>query len=326
MKIHFSFADNSWEFNTSIHRCLIPAMAIKEAGYDVSYGHTSKLDSVHADVVIIERQFFLPEVHYNIQRLRKEGSRIIGTWDDAYHLMPDCVKSKPAWNAVNLARFRHGLKFLDVGIVPNELLARDFSRNCKDIRVVPNYCDGQLYTTPHKPDNRFIRIFYGGNDTHEQGIVESGVIPALQKLLEKYPKAGVYVVGTPRIVCLFRDNLPSGRVGNHGWMSYDEWPKYVAERADIIIVPLSGEYDRRRSSIKANDAAVLAIPMVASDLEPYRGTGACLVNNTEGQWYNALSNLVYSDFARRTLGKRIAKTMGDVTMKGNVGKYEELFL
>jgi len=323
-KVVFAFADAQYEWNTSIHRCMIPAKALRDAGYDASLCRLSEMENIHADVVFVERSLYIPEVHYNIQRLEKEGAKIIATWDDAYQIMPDYVRSKPTWNNENVARFRHCLKLVDCAIVPSEVLADDFRRYCKDIRVVKNYCDGGLYQVSRETKPGQVRLFYGGNDTHYHSIMESGIIPALQMIFDKYPLAVMYAVGTPRITDLFSSGLPEGRVASHGWISLDEWPKFVAEHADIIVSPLSGEYDRRRSGIKANDAAMFSIPMVATDMEPYRDTGAYLVPNDEKEWYKALSNLVYSSIARNTLGKKIHKTMGDCTIQGNIGKYEEI--
>ena len=323
-KVVFAFADRDYEFNTSIHRCIIPAKALQDIGHDVSLCHTSEMGEIHADVVFVERQLYAPEVHYNIQRLKKEGAKAIATWDDAYHIMPDYIRSKPTWNKENVAKFRHCLKFVDCAIVPSEVLADDFRRYCKDIRVVKNYCDGELYQVSHETKLGQVRLFYGGNDTHYHSIIESGILPALQKVFDKYPKVVMYAVGSPMITNLFTSSLPEGRVATHGWIQFEEWPRFVAEHADIILAPLSGEYDRRRSCIKANDAAMFSLPMVATDLEPYRGTGVHLVPNDDKEWFRAISNLVFSDIARMTLGKKIHRTMGDCTMAGNIGKYKEI--
>lgn len=327
MRIVFAYADMPYELNTTIWRCFIPGQCLKLIGYEVEFVHVSDLEKVHADVVVIERSFHNPVVHYAVHRLKGEEAKVIGTFDDSYGIMPDYVRSKPNWNPTNLARFNNCLRFFDTVIVPSEILAEDYHRYCKDMRVVKNYSDGLLYEgLKHKPDQgNLVRLFYGGNDTHHHSVIESGLIPALQRLFEKYPHAVMYAVGSENICNVFLDALPEGRVSVRPWIPIDDWPGFVAEHADIILAPLSGEYDRRRSSVKANDSALLSIPMVASDLDPYRDTGAKLVANNEKAWYDALSNLVYSEYARYTLGKKITKTMGDVRMLENIHEYEGLW-
>lgn len=323
VRIHVAFADFQEEYNTSAWRCFIPALGLVRAGHDVTISHYTGIDNYDAEAYLVERNLFDDRLVKSVNRLVGAGKRVVVTFDDAYHLMPDYSPTKKTWSDKALSKFYEMLGIVDCVIVPNKLLVEDYRQYCKDIRYVPNYADPAIYFNSKKLRST-VNILWGGNVTHLHSLKESGLLDALGKLCEKDDR--VRIVTVSDLVCknTFARYLPSGRLLANGWMPLAYWPRFVSSSADIIVCPLSGEYDRRRSWVKVIDAVMFDIPLVASNLEPFRGTGALLVDNTQRGWNSALADMSASGFRRKAVARKIKRSMGDVTIDAHIKEYEEV--
>jgi hypothetical protein len=324
MKIHIGFGDTYNEFNTSIWRCLIPGKGLEQAGHTVTYSHISEIGKHDADSYLLERHLFHPEAFTAIENLREKDKHLVATFDDHYAIMPDTCASKKTWDAENLKKFYSRLEMMDSVIVPNRLLAEDYRPFCKDIRYVPNYADPDLYKYHHKKHATF-NILWGGNSTHLQGLKESGFLKALGKLCAKHPEVRVIAVADPMCTIALSEHIPAHKLSiERGWKSLQVWTKFVADNADLITCPLYGEYDRRRSWVKAIDSVMFGIPLVASNLDPFKDTGVLLTENTARCWYDALSDMFKSPFRRNNIIARTMSTLGSVSIHDHIKEYEEV--
>jgi hypothetical protein len=327
MRIHFAFGDFLQEYNTSVFRVQIPSAELLAHGHDTTISHFNFLDEQipPLDAVIIERNLFDSVIFAEIRRLKSFGVKIIATWDDAYHLMPDTSPSKVHWNESNLHLFRRALKNCTLGITPSRLLCQDYERFCK-MQYVPNFFDADLYTGLHKkPNDGQIGIVWGGNHTHLESVMHSGVLAALGLVAKRHKRVVVHcVTSNPQILRLFRDALPPGQFRGHGWMPLEKWPSFVAEHADIGIAPLYGEYDRRRSWIKAVDFGMLGIPLVATNYEPYQDLPVLLVKNSVDEWHVALRDLVMNPDWRDTVGQNLNEAIVNLSIQKNWRVYEDV--
>jgi len=134
----------------------------------------------------------------------------------------------------------------------------------------------------------------------------------------------VDVIGTPAVVYIFTENLPKGQLRVRQWTPLDKYADFVARTADIGIAPLAGEYDRRRSWVKATEFGLLGLPLVASNLEPYWGTGALLVRNEPDDWYDLLKDLVANPPLRKRMARPLQEFVATQAMQDNIKVYEEL--
>jgi len=324
MRIHIGFGDYYHEFNTSIWRCLIPAEGLRRVGHDVSMSHIAEVGQYDADAYLLERNLFMPEVFTAIENLKAKGKRLVATFDDHYALMPEDCPSKATWTSKNIARFCDALGLMDVVIVPNKVLVEDYRPFCKDIRYIPNYADPELYSPNYKKYRHgTFNVLWGGNSTHLLGLKESGCLEAMGRLCATHPNVRVVAVADNMCALALSRHVPGDRLTVTGWKPLAEWARFVAENADAIICPLYGEYDRRRSWVKVIDAYYYGIPLVASNLEPFRDTGAWLVENDPKAWYDAISDLSYGGFKRDRVMSRITVRMHDVSIHVHVREYEE---
>ena len=327
MRIHFAFGDFFQEFNTSVFRAQIPSAELLARGHDTTISHFNFLNEIEPpiDAVIVERNLFEPFVIDQIRRFKSLGVKVVATWDDAYALMPETVFSKRTWREGNLHLFNRALKLCTLGITPSKLLCQDYERYCK-MAYVPNYFDESLYEGLQKKSNDGqIGIVWGGNDTHLESVLHSGILDALHHVTRRNKRVVVHCVSAnPKILRLFQDVLPPAQFRGYGWMPLEKWPAFVAEHADIGIAPLYGEYDRRRSWIKAVDFGMLGIPLITSDYEPYRDLPVISVKNEVEEWQTALRDMILSADWRDEVGARLKDAIQKLSIQKNVGVYEEL--
>jgi hypothetical protein len=331
MQILWAGADNENERNTTFHRVAVPALILENTGR-----HHNIVTSVmgllngkkdpefqaeidHSDVIVIER-LLLAELQPYIQGWRASGKRVIATFDDAYHLLPPAgLDSFNTWRggkdrAVGtrsdgsqkvgaiLGEFRATLRMVDTALVPSRVLADDYRAYCPTIQYVPNILYQPSWETlkVRPPDNNLI-VGWGGSSAHSISFVDSGIIPALGRLCKEFPRLHVHLqTHDPKILVLmdkFGVRYTSGL-----WVAFHAWPQIV-KTFDIGIAPLAGNYDMRRSSLKALEYGMAGIPWVASNGPPYLDArGGILVQNKAGLWYNALLELVKDPIRRDILG------------------------
>jgi glycosyltransferase involved in cell wall biosynthesis len=318
----FVYADNGLlELNTSFWRCFIPAKHLEGAGHETLVAHLLEVftDSpspkvasfLHtAEVIVVERVFidaFAPK----ILEWQKMGKRVVGTFDDAYHLIEPNRGSGGFWRGKktnestgNLKQFRRNLSLFDRVIVPSRVLAEDYKPYCKDIQFVDNYTLKELWDGVKKrpPDNSIV-IGWGGSTGHVRSWRDSGVVTALARLQRKYPRLHVKVYGGGTEI---PDYLKSTGIKYEfgGWLDFESWPSHVA-LWDIGVVPLSGLYDSRRSAIKALELGYAQVPWVATNDVPYQGAvGGTLVDNKPNRWEYAIEELIENKSLRYKLSMR----------------------
>ena len=87
-------------------------------------------------------------------------------------------------------------------------------------------------------------------------------------------------------------------------------PRYPARLAamelDIAVAPLTDHpFNRAKSSLKLLEYGALALPVVASDLEPYREAPVSRVGDNPDAWIEALRAIARSSDAGRSRGETL---------------------
>jgi len=158
-------------------------------------------------------------------------------------------------------------------------------------------------------DEQIVRIAYlSGTPTHNRDFKECA--RALERVLETYAHARLMLVG----------HLDSGeefarfgeRIEIHRPVPWQELPRLI-RRADINLAPLEldNPFTECKSSLKYFEAAILGVPTVASDLEPYRESIAQGENGylcrTEEEWFRCISRLIEEPSLREKMGSMARK-------------------
>ena len=90
---------------------------------------------------------------------------------------------------------------------------------------------------------------------------------------------------------------------------FSQYPQALAAaRIDIAVVPLvDNRFNRCKSALKLLEFGALGIPVVASDLEPYRGSPALLVDERPRSWLDALEALAADRRYAKDLGQQLQR-------------------
>lgn len=319
----FLKADYDEDHNSSNFRVLIPTKYLRLAGHDIRVQHVDVHNYADVpDVVLLERR----ATTERIENLRMAGvKRIVVTFDDAYHLTPfpteDVAAQAQAYWKNNIDDFRKALGMADKVIVPSAVLAHDYERYCQSIEVVPNYYDPELVQRSNFEPTSTLRIGWGGTLQHRHTWEKSAVLGGLRLLTVDRQDFIVVVCGL-HITDLLEDaGIPCIFVP---WMPFENWLGMVAT-FDIGLAPLSGEYDRRRSNLRAVEYGLARVPFVASLMEPYDNCpGGMRVKDNPKFWRDALAYLMSRSDRRMSLANQ-----GEAWAKGylidkHVAQYEEL--
>ena len=311
MNILFIESDQLAEYNCSNWRCVMPARALKRAGHTanvmrIEEWNTRSDNAVKftqsADIIFVQRNLFnetLNEVFY----WRSKGKVVVADIDDSYKDMTEDTGS-PSYEMWIKGTFTqdgkqykleptpqqsltYGVKLCGALSSPSQLICDDWKYLTRTYWF-PNYLDLSLYK---RNDNFYrepgaIHIGWGGSMTHLISWTASGASEALAQIIKENPKVKLIHLGDPRCERFFKFPKPNRLV--QGWIPQ---PSFGAKLStfDIGLIPLSGEYDRRRSWIKTAEYSVMGIPWIGTDMEPTRSVDTGLrVKNTAEDWYKAL--------------------------------------
>ena len=200
--------------------------------------------------------------------------------------------------------------------VSTEELKQRVSGIQPDAIVMPNRLDERLWVepgAPKLPHNEPVRILYMGTMTHEidlaffEGVAE--------RLKHKFGSGvAIEIIGVTAKADL-HPSMTRVATPNTASASYPGFVEWMVgqSRWDVGVAPLvDTTFARAKSGIKALDYSALGLPVVASDVEAYRGTlneqdGVKLVPNDANAWVEALSDLIQDHEKRQELGRRARK-------------------
>lgn len=191
--------------------------------------------------------------------------------------------------------------------------------------VIPNSIDPAIWKYPNKLKNDGkIRIGWMASGSH---FVDSPIVETiLTELIQEYPNVEFHAAG------MIRASVKGDRWFHHpGTVAYDTFPKFYASLGiDIAIAPLvDNPFNRAKSNIKFLEAAMLGIPMVASDVKPYQDiehgkTG--YLASSPSQFKKYLKWLIENEEKRREIGNNAKQyVLDNWTIDKFLPKYEELF-
>ncbi len=147
-----------------------------------------------------------------------------------------------------------------------------------------------------------IGYFSGWPRAHESDLLVA--LPALRRVLHSVPDARLRIVGH-----FDRTVLPEDLRAMVEVAPFVRYERLFAEiaRVDINLAPLvSNPHRRSKSAVKFLEAALVGVPTVASDLEPYRviahGRTGMLAADEEA-WYAGIMTLATDPARRRAMGE-----------------------
>lgn len=260
-----------------------------------------------------------------------EAKMILDLDDEPFAIDPD----HPLYEEIKAKseRVKRMIEISDHLIVTNGNLAESLKPFGKPVTVIPNAIDPAIWKVKRKKkrNDGKIRIGWVGSSSH---IADIPVVEeAIRRIIDKYENVEMYFCG------FVAGDFGGGTVGYKGrvWnlsgtANYEQFPQWLADLdLDIALAPLKDtQFNRAKTPIKWFESSMLEIPMVLSDVTPYKEvvtnykTGYLAKN--KNQWVKYLSWLIESPEKRKAIGQAAKKAvLEEHTIDKQLPKYEALF-
>lgn len=280
------------------YRMGLPAAALCRTGLASSTMSVLAGETQWASDVIIGQRLTPPDVCATWARLATEGKPLIFELDDdLWHL----ARHNPAYQFFHtegrLERLTECVRqatLVTCSTAPLACMLREFNPN---VRVIPNYIDNALLALP-MPGDGPLTVGWAGSHNHRHDL--QSVSHTVRKVFRDEPVT-FHSVGFDA-----RRILAAGRGRHTGW-SQSVVDYYTRIDFHIGLAPLEDtRFNRCKTPIKALEYAALGIPVVASNVGPYRqfvqhGVTGFLAD-TPGEWGDYLRLLIHDEPLRRSMG------------------------
>ena len=316
IKLHLLFEhDAGGNPHGCSHIRLLRPFAHPSVAGDLAVTHGTGLPDSPVDVVVVERSwkpdFSLAGVEQLVNTVRSQGARLIYTLDDNLLDLHEDAPWEPYPTSEQRVAMRHLAREADEVIVSTVALAQRLSRLNKNVSVVPNALDEQLFPAPGSVPASAggkCKIGYMGTRTHAADLLMI-LVPLRDFLRRHKTEVELELVGVfadARVAKCF-DDYPVRVLDVGDAVDYARFIPWATRHLqwDFALAPLhDNAFNNSKSDIKFLDYAMLGIPAIFSAVTAYtdsvvhRETGWLCANHTEA-WSAALEGM-FADTALRT--------------------------
>lgn len=211
-------------------------------------------------------------------------------------------------------RMKKTMELCEFGIATTEVMSEKMSsyglkgiyinRNVMSEKMVQISLEALKNKAEKEDEDRIVIGYFSGSITHNADF--QMVLPSLVKILKKYKNVSLKIAGVlnvPKELEDFEDQI----IRMEFKKNWQELPVEIAE-CDIILAPIQDTiFNQAKSEIKWTEAALVKVPVVASDLGAFehivknKETGI-LVKNDEKSWFEGLEFLIKNKDERRKIG------------------------
>ncbi|MFI1166576.1 glycosyltransferase [Streptomyces sp. NPDC020801] len=322
MRIHFWSADTA---GSAFYRAHLPGMSLQWLGHAVSAGMRLPKDWPAVETVVgcrvAQRD---PSLMWH--KLKGEGKRLVLDVDDDYfHIDPSNANAARVWDLDMRGRLAANMAVADTVTCCSEPLAAALRDYAEEVRVIPNGLPAQYLGLPrdYEAAGRPLSVGWAGTSSTVAELPE--IVRALNRIA-KYPRPdGVHVrlvgIGAEQAMGL---GLRGRQIGALGWVERVEHYLQAVGEWDIWVAPYRDTaFNRAKFPTKFLEASILGIPLIASDIEPYRrvirhGENGFLVRY-EHEWGKYLKRLADDPGLRQRIGMAArAEASGSILQAINV--------
>lgn len=308
MRVHFWTADGS---GSGLYRGVLPAMSLDWIGHQPSAGPRLPEDWREQGLdVVVGCRVAKAGPSRTWREMKDHGIRLVMDLDDDYfHLDRSNAVAYQLWSQPLLRRgLIDNIAISDTVTCCSEPLAEVLRDYHDDVRVVPNGLPAQYLGEPRDYNPELLSIGWAGTSSTVHELRVPGVVRALNRIADYRRPGGVAVrlVGIDpqtAVAC----GLHGSRLGALGWVK--DFGHYLQAVAgfDVWCAPYRDiPFNRAKYPTKFLEASMLGIPLIASDIEPYRrvirhGENGFLVRQ-EHEWGRYLKQLADDPGLRQRIG------------------------
>lgn len=295
-----------------MYRGVLPAMSLDWLGHQASAHPRLPEDWREQGFdVVVGCRVAKPGPSRTWREMKDHGIRLVMDLDDDYfHIDRSNAEAFQLWNQPLLRRgLIDNIAIADTVTCCSEPLAEVLRDHHGDVRVVPNGLPAQYLGQVRDYDPEIMSVGWAGTSSTVRELSEPGVVRALNRIAGYQRPGGdmfVRLVGIDAGTAM-ACGLRGDRVGALGWVeNFGHYLQAVSE-FDVWVAPYRDiRFNRAKFPTKFLEASVLGIPLIASDIEPYRrvirhGENGFLVKH-EHEWGKYLKLLVDDATLRMRLG------------------------
>jgi glycosyltransferase involved in cell wall biosynthesis len=293
----------------------------------VKHGHEMKYARHHLEFdeswpVLMMERVGSPGFALAWLKLWRQHRLIWETDDDLWNIDPANKRAAAVFTRDYLKTIEPCVRSAHLVTVTNEHLAEQMSRFNSNVAIVPNMIDGPLCDMKRVRRSK-VTIGWAGGDSHRRDL--RLIVRPLHRIV-RTTDVMVHTIGQD-----FGDvlRLPADRWRHTGWESR-MLAYYSSIDFDIGLAPLEDTiFTRSKSYIKALEYGALGIPVVASDVGPYReyvedGVTGFLVRS-EAEWIDRIRLLVEDADLRERMGAAAREKARRHTIQAGWGQWETVF-
>lgn len=256
----------------------------------------AELARLSADTVIVQN--YIHEHHLaaleNWRRLPNRPFTVYAL-DDLITRMAENSHFQKNFPVNSAGRLKFALERCDRLVVSTDFLAEIYAGLSKDILVVPNRLESALWLplVSRKRTSKKPRIGWAGGSGHYADLT------LLKEVIERTRHEADWV-----FFGMCPDEIRPLITEFHGLEQLAAYPAKLASlNLDIAVAPLEQiPFNQAKSNLRLLEYGALGIPVVCTDITPYRNSPAHCVANTTDAWVNALRERINDPDAREREG------------------------
>ena len=306
-------------------------MPLEELG---RHGHQVELATCHSDWVpdhprdydvIVGQRFDHHAGMSRWRRLAADARLVYEVDDDVFSVLP---VNWMAYSTLARDEVRDAISFSmqvsDLVTVTTEHLAGVMREHNPNVAAINNHIPSGVLDLP-APAGERPAIGWMGGASH--GLDIQLIASPLRRFLNRFPGWDAIMIGTD-----YRGTVNHPRCGYIPWIYVVQDPEgyYRSLDFDIGLAPVERNFfNLSKSHVKALEYAARGIPVIASDVEPYRdfvlhGVTGFLVRY-EHEWLRYMSMLANDEAMRREMGAKAKEVAREWVIEDGYTKWEAAY-
>lgn len=309
------------------YRMMLPADNLPKDRWDATANVNSGSDWPRYDVIVGQRICLYEEgispVENWVRMSQDLGTRTVYEVDDNFFAIGE---DNPAYEFFTqesvLQNVRACASMADLVTVSTEPLREVFLDFNPNVNVIPNFVDAS-WLWVERLRNKLPVIGWAGSATHGNDFRVMGDAVGEAMLLQ--PKSLAFMMGGRRE---YAAGIPKARLKMVPWVRNPAKVCKWTREFDIGLAPLADNaFNESKSWVKVLEYAALGIPVIASDVQPYRdfvehGVTGFLARTPE-QWRKYLLLLLNDVELREHMGAAARDKARNYTIQGNIDLWDQ---